>query len=294
MTATKFHKAAVSLALMIVTCGAGLRATAQQPGTDGGRPSQTRVQDRSFSSKALARTMKYRVLLPVGYAESEQRYPVLYLLHGWHGDYQNWEVLTNLDMYARNLPLIIVMPDAGDSWYVDSATAPQDRFELYLQDVVEDVDQNWRTLRSGHHRAIAGLSMGGYGALKFALKNPGMFRVAASLSGAFNAPAELADERSDLRESIVRAFGPADSATRKENNLYAIAGRAVASSAPYLFLSCGSGDVSFLEPNRRLASELNQRKVAYEYHELPGAHTWEYWDSQLPSLLNSVAQVLAR
>jgi S-formylglutathione hydrolase FrmB len=87
-----------------------------------------RLEDRVFPSESLAREMHYRILLPANYAMSARRYPVLYLLHGWHGDYKNWSTLTDLTHYAENLPIIIVMPDAGDSWYVNSATVSQDKF----------------------------------------------------------------------------------------------------------------------------------------------------------------------
>jgi putative tributyrin esterase len=266
------------------------QATSSGSQTSGAPESKSRLQDRAFQSKSLGRAMTYRILLPAGYSENAKKYPVLYLLHGWHGDYQNWSTLTKLTRYAEALPILVVMPDAGNSWYVDSATVPQDKFEQYMvHDLTQEVDEHWRTVRSARGRAIAGLSMGGYGAVKFALEYPETFGLAASLSGAFNAASpELGGERNDLRPSLATAFGAAHSKTRERNDLYALASAANVREIPYLYIDCGTQDDSFLEPNRKLAAILSQRKFAYEYHEFPGTHSWEYWDERLPAVLNLV------
>ena len=255
---------------------------------------ESRIQDRVFQSEALGRQMHYRILLPKGYFESDRYYPVLYLLHGWHGDYQNWSTLTNLASYAENLPIIIVMPDAEDSWYVDSATVPQDKFEQYMvKDIVGEIEHRWRAVREGHRRAIAGLSMGGYAAVNLALKHPGMFRVAGSISGAFNAALPELEQRQDLKPSLVQAFGAANSKTRAENDVYREAANADARTVPYLYIDCGSEDASFAEPNRRLVTILGQKRIAFEYHEFPGEHSWQYWDERLPALLKVVEHEVA-
>lgn len=255
---------------------------------------ESRMQDRVFQSESLGRQMHYRILLPKGYFESDRYYPVLYLLHGWGGDYQNWSTLTNLAKYAEHLPIIIVMPDAGNSWYVDSATVPQDKFEQYMiKDVVDEVEHQWRAIRAPHRRAIAGLSMGGYAAVNLALKHPGMFKMAGSLSGALNAPLPELEQRTDLKPSLVQVFGAANSKTRAENDVYREAANADPQHTPYLYIDCGSEDVTFAEPNRRFVAILGQKKVAFEYHEFPGVHSWKYWDERLPTLLKVVEKEIA-
>ncbi len=276
------------IAVLLVSLAIGVQAQAPQAA------SQSRMQDRAFQSESLGRQMKYRVLLPKGYFESARYYPVLYLLHGWHGDYKNWSTLTNLAHYAKRMPIVIVMPDAGDSWYVDSATAPQEKYEQYIiHDVINDVEQNWRVIRGAHRRAIAGLSMGGYAAVSLGLKHPGMFQMAGSISGAFNAALPELEERSDLKPSLMEAFGPANSKTRAQNDVYREAENADPRSTPYLYIDCGSEDASFAEPNRRLVTILGQRKIAFEYHEFPGVHSWQYWDERLPALLKVVERQIA-
>lgn len=255
---------------------------------------ESRMQDCVFPSESLGRQMHYRILLPKGYFESDRYYPALYLLHGWAGDYQNWSTLTNLAKYAENLPIIIVMPDAGNSWYVDSATVPRDKFEQYMiKDVVDEVEHRWRAIRAPHRRAIAGLSMGGYAALNLALKHPGMFKMAGSLSGAMNAPLPELERKTDLKPSLVQAFGAASSRTRTENDVYREAANADPQHTPYLYIDCGSEDVSLAEPNRSLVAILGLRKIAFEYHEFPGEHSWQYWDERLPALLEVVEREIA-
>ncbi len=285
-----------ALILVIATTGLSAQQKSQaEPAAhiDCVAPAQSLLQDRMFRSEALARSMRYRILLPDGYFQTQRSYPTLYLLHGWHGDYLNWSTRTNLVQYAGTLPIIIVMPDAGDSWYTDSASRSEDKFEQYIiHDLIEEIDQHWRTIRSPHRRAIAGLSMGGYGAVKFALKYPEVFRVAASLSGAFNASTDLENERPDLKSGLSEIFGPPASKSRTENDIYELAAHVDVSSAPYLFVDCGTQDPWFLDANRKFLSILGQRKFAYEYHETSGAHTWQYWDERVPEVLKIVSRYI--
>ena len=124
-----------------------------------------------------------------------RRYPVLYLLHGLTGDYKDWSTRTNLAEYSKTVPVIIVMPDAGNSWYTNAADGTS-KFEDYIAtELPADVVQKYRTINSRHGRAIAGLSMGGYGALKLALKRPAQFSVVGSFSGAFEVTREGQLER---------------------------------------------------------------------------------------------------
>jgi len=264
-----------------------------QTGTQPRLASQ-RLHEESVQSAALGRTMKYRVLLPADYATSQRRYTVLYLLHGLGGDYKDWTTRTNLADYSRTLPLIIVMPDGENSWYTNAANAPEERFEDYiLTDLQADVAAKYRTINSRHGRTIAGLSMGGYGALKMALKRPGAFAVAASFSGAFSATRpELAKMIPSEEARLRRIYGDDDSVSRRQNDLYSLAAAVKPGSAPYLYIDCGIAD-GLVTANREVVAALHKSGVAYEYHEVAGAHTWAYWDRQirefLPVLMNKLS-----
>ena len=255
-------------------------------------PVRDTVEQRTFFSAALNREMPYQVVLPVGYSAGQQRYAVLYLLHGWQGDETNWVGLTHLVEAVSQYPLIVVTPRAGNSWYVNSATDPQARYADYIiHDLITDVDTHYRSIATAHERAIAGLSMGGYGAMLFTLRHPGMFGFTGSISGAFGGPSGIEHVMPALKPSTDAAYGAADSATRRENDLDLLIPAADPKLTPYLFLECGTTD-PLLQENRRVVAELSTHQLAYEYHELPGAHTWAFWDRSIPALLGSLAEHL--
>ena len=232
--------------------------------------------------------MAYRVLLPEGYESSLQRYPVLYLLHGLGGSYTDWTTRSNVAEYSRTLPLIIVMPDAGNQWYTNAADGSA-RFEDYMTtDLPADVVKKYRTVNSRYGRAIAGLSMGGYGALKLALKRPAAFAMVGSFSGAFGATRAGELERligGVEAERMQKIFGPAGSRTREENDVFTLAAALKPAAAPYVYIDCGIADNSLIAANREVVVALHKAGVAYEYHEVGGAHTWDYWDRRIREFL---------
>jgi S-formylglutathione hydrolase FrmB len=245
------------------------------------------VRDAVFHSVSLERDMHYRVLFP-GHYENGGRFSVLYLLHGIYGDYKNWDTRTGLENYARNLHLLIVMPDANDSWYTNSATVLADKFDDYVaKDLIAEIDKKYRTIHDRHGRAIAGLSMGGYGAVKLAVQYPELFAFAGSLGGAFNAPQNLDSQRPEFRAKLLEVFGNEGSRTRAENDIFLLLNTPHQVPYPYFYVACGTADF-FLVTNRALAQQLSSRNLAYEYHETAGGHTWEYWDGALMPLLKAI------
>jgi S-formylglutathione hydrolase FrmB len=254
---------------------------------------QPTIRDATFQSASLERAMKYRIILPAGYARGVRRYPVLYLLHGLTGSYLDWDTKTHLAEYAAPLQLIIVMPDAGDSWYTNSSANPRDRFEDYVvSDLVPEIDKTYRTIATRHARAIGGLSMGGYGAMKFALKYPNLFVFAGSFSGvqaiAHDPDLKLrAGEKYD--QQVLEIYGPPGGPTRTANDVFALADKADPAALPYFWIACGIGDLR-LESNRQLVALLQRRKIAYTYEEAPGGHGWAFWDEELPAMFRELSR----
>src|SRR3954468_20326290 len=196
--------------------------------------------DDAVASAALGRTMKYRVLLSKGYQSSGAQYRALYLLHGLTGDYLDWSTRTDLARNAQEGQLVIVMPDGENSWYVNAADKGP-RFEDYIaDDLVKDVESKYRVIRSRYGRAIAGLSMGGYGALKIALKHPATFAAAGGFSSALGVTDPTFDDAMPAwKDQLDKIYGPAGSPTRAVNDIQAIAGTAKPEGAPSLYLDCG-------------------------------------------------------
>jgi S-formylglutathione hydrolase len=233
-----------------------------------------------------------QVYTPPGYSE-DQKYPVLYLLHGLTGNENDWWENSNLSQYAARYHLIIVTPGVGDSWYANSASNPHARYEdVIIRDLIPYIDEHYRTVASREGRAVAGLSMGGLGAMKFALRYPQLFAFAGSFSGAFDVPvtARLGKSPSAKRLAELRAiFGDEKSQTRRENDVILLLDQPLPKDVryPYLYVSTGKSDplpqVSLSNP--RFARALAAHKLEYGYHERPGTHDWHFWDSEIKIML---------
>jgi S-formylglutathione hydrolase FrmB len=238
----------------------------------------------------MSRSMPYRVILPRGYAaDHNKRYPTIYLLHGLTGSSENWVSLTSLPSVARNFDFVIVTPEGGDGWYTDSVSQPNEKWESYIvQELIPEIDKKFRTQATREKRAIAGLSMGGFGALKFGLKYPDMFVLAGSFSGALGA-AQITEKQfpGAIGKTIDGIFGPANSTTRGSNDIFAIIRSLTpekTKAIPFIYLDCGTEDFLF-QNNREFVNLLIETKVPHEYRQLPGAHNWPYWDKQVQEFL---------
>jgi S-formylglutathione hydrolase FrmB len=241
-----------------------------------------------LASNLLHRKVSYRVIFPVGYKESATaRYSVIILLHGLFGHFNNWTDLTKLAEYASAYKFIIVTPEGGDGWYTDSISVPNDKYESYIiQELIPEIDKKFRTIADREHRVIAGLSMGGYGAIKFGLKYPDKFSLIGSFSGALDAPLRGQDNK-NLRPSIISVFGPDNSQTRKDNDIFRLLRESTPDAVkglPYIYMACGTEDYLF-QPNREFDALLLEKKIPHEYRELPGSHEWAFWDAQVQEFL---------
>jgi S-formylglutathione hydrolase FrmB len=262
------------------------------------RRASARVETVQFHSALIGKTLPYNVILPADYRVSTAtRYPVLYLLHGWAGHYSDWVTRTNVADYSAQYRMIVVMPEGNDGWYTDGLSA-SDKYESYiLKELMPDVQRRYRTIESRYGRGIGGLSMGGYGALKYGLKSPGTFAFAGSLSGALAATTWTEDDLKSFKginDSLLVAFGPRDSPQRKTNDIFEIArglSTSRAAALPYFYFDCGTEDF-FLGVNEQFAALLTEKKVPHEFRELPGAHGWQYWDQQVKELLKIAAEKL--
>jgi S-formylglutathione hydrolase FrmB len=269
------------------------------------REGPKRYETVPFESKLVGAPLPYNVILPADYgsdAAKQRRYPVLYLLHGLGGSAGDWvSARARLAEYAAAYPLIVVVPEGRDAWYTDSATAPNEKFESYfVGELIPDVERRFRATAAREGRAVAGLSMGGYGSLKFGLKHPSLFVFAGSMSGALGAASWLPDERllAFVRPSIARVYGPAsepDNETRRANDIFRLVRELTperTKALPFLYLDCGTEDF-LIGMNRDFSALLIEKKVPHEFRQLPGGHTWPYWDRQVREILRLAAERLA-
>jgi len=297
----KHSRISLALVLVAVVFSAAIAGGSTLPGRPLAQrvltqtPANPRVQTIQFESKLVGKTLPYNVLLPANYIQPAARakhYPVIYLLHGFSGHYTNWLEKTKLVDYAAGYDFIIVMPEGNDGWYTDSATVPTDKYESYiLQELIPDVEKRFRAGSDAESRAIAGLSMGGYGAIKFGLKHPELFALAASLSGAFSVVTWDLKEPGAISDSLKQTFGPVNSETRVANDVPKLVREAKAknTSLPFFYVDCGTDDHLFGD-NREFVSLLIELRIPHEYRQLPGSHSWTYWDSQVQEVLRIAAK----
>jgi S-formylglutathione hydrolase FrmB len=236
----------------------------------------------------LGREMPYRIPLPDEYENTAERYPVLYLLHGLFGSFENWDELGGLEATVGAHKLIVVMPEGEDGWYCDGIN-DGDRYEQYIvRDLIEHCDRNYRTKSEKHCRAIAGNSMGGFGAVKFALKFPQLFDFAYSSSGAF-AVTKWNEENQppqweEYRNSVTRIFGNKNSRTRSDNDVFDLADTANATNLPEFYFDCGTDD-KFREANIALAEQFRKHSISCTLELVSGGHDWDYWSNQLAQII---------
>ncbi len=239
-------------------------------------------------------TVGFNIILPRDYATSTRRYPVLYLLHGYTDHYPAWLSYSRITDYARGYQEIIVMPEGDNGFYTNSYEDANLGWEDFiLLDLIPYVDSHYRTVATRHGRAIAGLSMGGCGAMKLGLKHPDMFAAVASLSGALAAARrrEAHADDPEFQKLIANVFGPADNPGRAQEDPFELAKKVPPGQLPQLYISVGSGDF-LLQQNRDFVKLLSDLKIPYQYREFPGKHEWPVWDREIQVVLALQAPVI--
>lgn len=236
--------------------------------------SASTVDTLDIRSAKMNRSYKCVVITPDSYKEHNRRYPVVYLLHGYSGNYGNWvnnvpAVKELVDAYQ----CIVVCPDgAFGSWYFDSPIDSSWRFETYVgKEIPEYIDQHYQTIPDRKARAIAGLSMGGHGALWLASRHPETFGAAGSMSGGvdfrpFPKNWDIAKRLGDP--------GPEGSNWTEWTVINQV--NKLKPGTLAIIVDCGIKDF-FIDVNRKLHQRLMELGIDHDYTERPGEHNWKYW-----------------
>lgn len=254
-------------------------------------PSNVLMQDVPFHSTALARDVSYRVYRPATIPPG-QTLPVVYLLHGSGGTVKMWAESPQISNFAAQGYLLVLMN--GESRYWINAAhqrpgQPADRYEDFLtQELIAEVESRFPARRDRAHRAILGVSMGGFGAVVLALRHPDLYAFAGSLSGALDFSERHATPRFP-RQSLAswQIFGSVGSPTQRATDPYVLAAHADPASTPFLFVTCGRDEWLF-EPNVRFDALLTAHHIPHVFRLLPGGHSWDQWNLQLPAMLASL------
>jgi len=266
----------------------------------------------SAQSPALNGAMTYSLYLPGAYGENpSRRFPVVYLLHGYGASDREWLELGQLDVALDRMirektipPVIAVMPYGARSWYVDSAAlgGPGDYETAIMRDLIGHVERSYRTITERRGRLIAGLSMGGYGALRMAFFHPDRFGAVASLSGALyetvgipgvDKPVEQAQEEAE--HWYRGAYGqPFDAAIYKARSPFSrVAALSRMQDPPKVLIMSGDDDYfRFYEGSAALFESLRGAGVPSELRIEDGGHDWDLWRRQIPAIMRFLTRDL--
>lgn len=237
-----------------------------------------------WKSQVLGKQTTTQVLLP---DFGEAPFPAYYLLHGRSDDHTSWLRRTRLEAYVAKLPLIVVMPDGQRGFYTDNANGPA--WAKHIGEELPAVIERFFPARPERcARAIGGLSMGGYGALRVGLAYAERFCSINSHSGAFGrsyfgegstleAAAKRLDWDAGMLAEMRRIFGDGELRGGAHDPLFHARRAQAAGRLPALLLDCGTEDF-LLESNRDFARDLTEANIPHVYREFPGAHDWDYWD----------------
>jgi S-formylglutathione hydrolase FrmB len=263
----------------------------------------SRAECVSLQSKILERVVPYCVLLPPSYDdEKTRRYPVLYLLHGLGDNDQmlihsgGMNLVQDLWEQKQLGEFLIVTPDADASFYINSRDGHRRYEDFFVDEFLPGVERKYRASAGRNSRGIAGISMGGYGALHIAFRHPQLFGIVGAHSAALieklpNINAQNSQQISRLRV-LGSAFGsPFDPAFWNLNDPVTIA-RTANLSGLKIYFDCGSeDDYGFETGAAALDKLLTSRHLSHEFHLYPGGHSWSYFAEHLPALLEFASHV---
>ncbi len=235
--------------------------------------------DMNFRSSALSSNAQVSVLLP----ENQNSFQTLWLLHGLHGDHTSWMRYTSIERYAAAHGIAVVMPNAQNSWYADTAYGAG-YFTFITAELPELLEKKFHGFCACREKnLIGGLSMGGYGAMKAALTYPENYCACISLSGSLditrkNRPYSLPMWQGNFGFSLKNATELEGS----DQDLFMLAERMASKeiTPPRFYMWCGTED-SLIAANDAFSTHLKNLGIAHEYKTSPGDHSWKHWDEKI-------------
>jgi S-formylglutathione hydrolase FrmB len=259
----------------------------------------------SVKSATLGKEVKYSIYLPADYERSNRVYPVLYLLHGYSDDHTGWTQFGEAHLIADKIinggeaaPMIIVMPDGGVSWYINNADGSVKWEDFFVKEFIPHVDANYRTRPEKNYRAIAGLSMGGYGTLIMATKHPELFSAAAPLSAGVFTDDEIVSAGDEMWKQVLGdLYGSKELGGKKrltdhykKNSILSLVATEDTNKLKTVryYIDCGDKDF-LIKGNMALHSVMIDKKIDHEFRVREGDHNWTYWRTALPEVLKFVS-----
>ncbi|MCU4156204.1 esterase family protein [Carboxylicivirga sp. A043] len=266
------------------------------------------IEGQSISSKLTGYNVNYSVYLPPCYDTSERSYPVLYLLHGYSDNETAWVQFGEVNRTADKAieegvipPMIIVMPDAKVTWYVNKFDGTDPFEDMFFEEFIPQIEKQYRIRSQKEFRAVSGLSMGGHGSLVYAIKHPNMFGACAAFSAAVYTNEEM---KNYLTSGNKQWFAPIYGELDENGNLpqhwmnYNIL-NIIEKSEPKIFngvkfyIDCGDDDFLY-KGNAALHVLMRDKNIEHQYRIREGAHNWTYWRTNIIHGLQFVGDVFHR
>lgn len=246
-----------------------------------------------FHSDVLGMACSMNVILPqqsttqigMNGGTTKAEYPVLYLLHGASDDHTIWGRRTSIERYVAGMDLVVVMPNVHRSFYSDMRHGAN-YWGFISKELPSVVKAFFPVSTRREDTFVAGLSMGGYGALKLALRCPGKFAAAASLSAVTDIHS-LYDEHDGFKKELLQIFGSMEEFDNSRNDLLKLSSdlKDSGKDIPALFQACGTEDFLY-EDNIHFRDHLRKLDYDFHYQESPGTHCWDFWDANIQDVLN--------
>jgi S-formylglutathione hydrolase FrmB len=265
---------------------------------------QSRIDCNAMNSRTLKRPVHYCVYLPAGYdasanANPPRKFPVLYFLHGLGDNEQTlfnsggWTVLDDLRKQHKIGEFLIVAPEGGRTFYINSADGRVRYSDFFLQEFILSIEAKYRLAKGRGNRGISGISMGGYGALRFAFGHPELFSSVSAQSAALitETPQQLdtaSRSGAPLGKVLAAVFGdPIDAVHWNENSVFVLAAKnAAALHKVAIYFNCGQDDnYGFEKGAAALHTQLQKAAVKHEYHSYPGDHSVTYFLSHFSEVI---------
>lgn len=229
-----------------------------------------------FKSNVLGQDVCFNAVIPEGIPDNIK---TVYLLHGLSDNHTSWSRMTSCERYAKENGIALIMPNVDRSFYTDMCHGR--KYYTYIsEELLNYTRQLFKLSTKREDTFIAGLSMGGYGAFKIALRNPHIFEAAASFSGVLDIDGRFTHEKTWDNEKYL-VFGDAKNLENSDENLkYLIDNFDEKIKKPRLYQACGTEDFLY-EDNQRFRSWIKGKGFTHIYDEGPGGHEWSFWDAQL-------------
>ncbi len=263
------------------------------------------MESVKFQSNLMGKEVKYTIYLPPDYETSARRYPVVYLLHGYTDDDTGWlqfgeapyiadEAIANREIP----PMIIVMPDGGVTWYVNDKSGKNPYADMFVEEFIPFIDKTYRTRAAREFRGISGLSMGGYGSLHMAMRNPDLFTACVAFSSGVLTDMEIEKMDDDSFENwfgilygsglkgkdrltdLYKSFNPLDLLDSQDLDKL---------KSVDWYLDCGDDDFLF-RGNSALHVKMRNLEIPHEYRVRDGGHSWSYWRTGLKEGLKFIGK----